>query len=452
MRKLSNWGSARDVYEIVLPSLYTRRASRILQETVSTRIVNERVSAVGGGGGGGSPRMKIRSLPGTISVSPPPYELEDVRKTFEELIVRRRGSNISTREPLSSFEHRGNRESYRETSAPSSRLDHLAEEVASSPHEIHSVSDFADFKNLLLLRPGSRYSSNDTQLTVFIFTSSWSPSCANLMPHFTNLSRQLRSSQISFASVDFELNAEVAQHCDVTLLPTVKVYEANVEVISLPGVEDASIIQQAIRRYQLIQRQKVKNEAPFHQPLSSMANNDHDTGSGSGSGSGGSTTEAKSKAIAAVNVLVNPLVKMRREDDNDDEGFDSSLSEEELWAALEEACSELGYSLEKIEEMLESPDFPYKEVLLLVMKKVNSDNRSAVIAMLGLQRLAVLQKIKTAIAEIRRKKSEKERRVLDAVRAIGKCVAGFDWIKTEGGYRCAGGSHFVSDAEVPNVH
>jgi hypothetical protein len=31
---------------------------------------------------------------------------------------------------------------------------------------------------------------------------------------------------------------------------------------------------------------------------------------------------------------------------------------------------------------------------------------------------------------------------------VGNCVAGFQWIKMAGGYRCAGGSHFVPDAKI----
>lgn len=34
------------------------------------------------------------------------------------------------------------------------------------------------------------------------------------------------------------------------------------------------------------------------------------------------------------------------------------------------------------------------------------------------------------------------------LRQLGVCVAGFRWIKQDGGYRCAGGYHFVSDAQL----
>ena len=52
----------------------------------------------------------------------------------------------------------------------------------------------------------------------------------------------------------------------------------------------------------------------------------------------------------------------------------------------------------------------------------------------------------------RRVQQEKERqreiKRQQICRNIGRCVAGFEWIKCSGGYVCAGGSHRVSDAEI----
>ncbi|KAJ7475848.1 P-loop containing nucleoside triphosphate hydrolase protein [Mycena latifolia] len=43
---------------------------------------------------------------------------------------------------------------------------------------------------------------------------------------------------------------------------------------------------------------------------------------------------------------------------------------------------------------------------------------------------------------------QKEAKAQAALREMGVCVAGFRWIKQAGGYRCAGGSHFVSSAQL----
>ncbi|KAG6854526.1 hypothetical protein C0991_005438 [Blastosporella zonata] len=53
---------------------------------------------------------------------------------------------------------------------------------------------------------------------------------------------------------------------------------------------------------------------------------------------------------------------------------------------------------------------------------------------------------KRRLEEERRRKEE---RVQQALREMGQCVAGFRWINIGSGYRCAGGSHFVSNAELP---
>lgn len=43
---------------------------------------------------------------------------------------------------------------------------------------------------------------------------------------------------------------------------------------------------------------------------------------------------------------------------------------------------------------------------------------------------------------------KKEKVVQSRLQQMGVCVAGFAWIKQAGGYRCAGGSHWVSDAQL----
>ncbi|KAF8321990.1 uncharacterized protein EI90DRAFT_3292574 [Cantharellus anzutake] len=47
-----------------------------------------------------------------------------------------------------------------------------------------------------------------------------------------------------------------------------------------------------------------------------------------------------------------------------------------------------------------------------------------------------------------REEAQKESKVQHKLRQMGVCVAGFRWIKQNGGYRCAGGSHWVSDSQL----
>jgi len=59
-----------------------------------------------------------------------------------------------------------------------------------------------------------------------------------------------------------------------------------------------------------------------------------------------------------------------------------------------------------------------------------------------------------ALAEMERRRQEEikmrrlEEQAQQKLRNMGVCVAGFRWIKQSGGYRCAGGSHFISNSEL----
>jgi replication-associated recombination protein RarA len=60
------------------------------------------------------------------------------------------------------------------------------------------------------------------------------------------------------------------------------------------------------------------------------------------------------------------------------------------------------------------------------------------------EELARLERERKKAEEERRKEAEAQRKL----RYMGLCVAGYRWIKQPAGYRCAGGSHFVSDAQL----
>ncbi|KAJ8580691.1 hypothetical protein M405DRAFT_752959, partial [Rhizopogon salebrosus TDB-379] len=59
-----------------------------------------------------------------------------------------------------------------------------------------------------------------------------------------------------------------------------------------------------------------------------------------------------------------------------------------------------------------------------------------------------------ALAALKEKQQEEERKrreeakVQQKLRQMGVCMAGFRWIKQSDGYRCAGGSHFASNAQL----
>ena len=50
--------------------------------------------------------------------------------------------------------------------------------------------------------------------------------------------------------------------------------------------------------------------------------------------------------------------------------------------------------------------------------------------------------------ELEAEKARQREKIKQKLRAIGNCPAGFVWYKCGGGWRCEGGSHYVSDAEL----
>ena len=82
------------------------------------------------------------------------------------------------------------------------------------------------------------------------------------------------------------------------------------------------------------------------------------------------------------------------------------------------------------------------------MRKVKSKKPGKVKGMLGSQRLSVLSKVDKAIEEEKKRKSAEEQKTIERVQAIGKCPMGFTWHKEGAGWRCGGGSHYVSDVDL----
>ena len=52
------------------------------------------------------------------------------------------------------------------------------------------------------------------------------------------------------------------------------------------------------------------------------------------------------------------------------------------------------------------------------------------------------------IAQQRKAKTDAEKKAQEKIRHLGRCPMDYEWIREEGGWRCAGGSHFLTDAEL----
>ena len=71
--------------------------------------------------------------------------------------------------------------------------------------------------------------------------------------------------------------------------------------------------------------------------------------------------------------------------------------------------------------------------------------------MLDKQKGSVLARILAVIEHKNKERSEEEARCQQKLQEMGRCPLDYEWLKEEGGWRCAGGSHYLSDADMDSL-
>ena len=126
----------------------------------------------------------------------------------------------------------------------------------------------------------------------------------------------------------------------------------------------------------------------------------------------------------------------------------SSESEDQAAIAqLMELCISLGYDSAATLAFCDKCEFP-ENVVAAYMEKVGEKDAATARTRLRTQGPKVSTLIKALLKQQEKEKNAHEAKVQEVLLRIGKCCMGFDWLKEGDGYRCAGGSHTCSAADV----
>lgn len=149
-----------------------------------------------------------------------------------------------------------------------------------------------------------------------------------------------------------------------------------------------------------------------------------------------------------------------------DDGRDAGVSDA-IWTQLqrdkkaaEEKAQRYADEMRKKQEEMQALQEAERKAREEALRLVQAKNEAEWKEQLRLREEARLRELK-AKAERERIEQERERRRLEEelrrkeeaqaqekLRNLGVCVMGFQWIKQAGGYRCAGGTHYVSDSQL----
>lgn len=383
LSELPDWGSAREVYKVILPAMYSKRARRLAKKQRLENIVSDETKDPDSKPKKAPPQNRRAQAKAKEAKSDiPPYEASDIREAFAEPIKYRGGDDWNemmktgkvNSKPKSSGGggaksagpsagggvDNGNGGGKADRDGPPSATQ--IEEESFAPI-ITSIATWNDLQKEI------ENAKKDRALLVVSFTASWVIESFEL-PDFATKYKKVRFSVVSHS----DETRPVFDECGVK--------EMRLFLLYLNG----KMVERVLDKFSLMclrigyWMKKQTSEVLF-----------------GGSSEGAMTLNADGPRQETHNHKKTEKKVEKVLTKNAGGGNDGK----DIWAALEEACQELGYSLEAIADFLESGDYP-EELLNLIKRKVKSDDTSAVVEMLNSQRGSVLQKIKHAIAEIKK--------------------------------------------------
>jgi thiol-disulfide isomerase/thioredoxin len=359
------------------------------RSTRSHALSKERREREGGGSDKKTPGGAKRNLPPPI-----PFELEDVIKTFER-VIRTRGGSMDA--------------------DVGGAVEGGAED---SSRDVKKIASKSVFDREVKKR----------KLTVVDYFADWCGPCLHVAPFFKEMAK--RFTDVNFVKVDGDKHADILKKEGVGSFPTFKFYFDGRDLGGSFSGANTAQLENKIMEF----RASIAKQA---------ANKRYEPPSASAGGNGAA-------APPQVKVHVKHNVKVKNAGDGSDDESDGDKDDINVWAALEEACNQLGMTLEDMETMLEDEaGFPPQKVLDIIISITGCTDAAKIKRMLTPQRAKVLSKVKLSIKESQRQKTEEEAKIQAALSRIGHCCMGFAWLPLgNGDYQCAGGSHFCSAGEI----
>jgi thiol-disulfide isomerase/thioredoxin len=411
LRNLPNWASARDAMEWIKPALDAARAERQFRVNQEKRALQSAKE----GGEGSKSKSKSKSKAARAAMdSPLPYSLDDVRQVFTSAISARGGA-----------------------------LDPATGAVMATAETTGSIRSLV---SVMALREMQNSASRLKKLLVVLFTSpSTCRPCQDYEPLFDGIASE-NAEEVMFAKVYAEKGQSLFRKMDVQSVPHTMLFFSGAKTDEVLGC-DPQKLSLTIQSHLTRQRKFQSNapQPPPPPPSNLLAPPVPRVGAAPASAQPPLRLNEKEKDKVKVRVL------MPDHSASDDSDSDDEPTEGEAWAALEDACAELGYTLEQLRDMLsDAATFPPKELMDLVLQKVGSKHPGRVKSMLQKQRPEVLVKVTSAIEEDKQRKTAEQQQEQERVQAVGKCPMGFSWHKEGAGWRCAGGSHYVTDDDIEN--